>query len=240
MIRWLTMVRVAWRLLFIQSSWNFNNMQGIGMFYASYPALKKLDIAEKGMRHFSRYFNTNPYMAGVVVGVALHYEEQRGEHLSSEYKDTLASFFGAIGDAFFWASFRPAIFALGVTMYFVEPLRPLCLWLPLGIYIVVTQGARFYGLYLGYVHGMAVVQRVHPRLLHLLIDSLKNSHFIFAGVIFSITMYRIFTLYDTYYLGIAMLFVLLNLIMFHFMRVNFFILIISALMFIIEFLRQLI
>lgn len=60
----LSLLRVAWRLLFIQSSWNFNNMQGIGVFYAAYPELSRLKMPVKGMRHFARYFNTNPYMAG--------------------------------------------------------------------------------------------------------------------------------------------------------------------------------
>jgi PTS system mannose-specific IID component len=228
--------RVLWRLFFIQSSWNFNNMQGIGFYHASWPLLRTLRLPETTIRNFARYFNTNPYLAGISVGVALHYEYKHGSHLATDYKSALSSFLGAVGDGFFWATFRPAIFAVGVVLAMYEPTRPFAFWVPLVVYASVTILTRIVGFFMGYHYGMEVIHRLRPDILHTVIDGLKHSHYFLAGLLTTIVLHRITEQFEMAYVALAGGILILTLALFHFMRVNLFVIVAALLVLILEFL----
>jgi PTS system mannose-specific IID component len=115
------LLRVFFRSLFLQASWNPKGMQNLGLVYALYPALESLyaDPASRreAVRRHLTFFNTHPYVAAAIVGGVLYHEERiaKGEEDVSrvnEFKSALMGPLAALGDGFFWLSLKPAVGAL--------------------------------------------------------------------------------------------------------------------------------
>lgn len=97
-------------------------MQNLGFLFAIEPLLKRRLSGQESRRAASRrhleYFNTQPYMAGFVLGVVGAMEERRArrpegerpaiEKRIREVKRAMASGLAAMGDSFFWGVLRPA------------------------------------------------------------------------------------------------------------------------------------
>jgi mannose/fructose/N-acetylgalactosamine-specific phosphotransferase system component IID len=111
--------QVFWGCLTLQASWNAQRMQNLGLLAALAPWLQDQGLTTKRLRGVCRryfgYFNTNPYLAGFVIGGLLHLESARmvGEPVSDRQvgwlRDTLARACGALGDQLFWLGLRPAL-----------------------------------------------------------------------------------------------------------------------------------
>lgn len=110
-------VRVFFRSLFLQASWNPEGMQNLGLAYALYPALARLypdpPAQLAALRRHLTFFNTHPYVAAAIVGGCLYHEEKiaRGEESPERvmaFKAALMGPLAALGDGFFWLSLRPA------------------------------------------------------------------------------------------------------------------------------------
>ena len=62
------------RTLFVQSSWNYERMIGVGIAFASEPILRKLSGGRNGSAYrealgrATQQFNSHPYFAGAAVG----------------------------------------------------------------------------------------------------------------------------------------------------------------------------
>ena len=74
------LLRMFWRSLFLQASWNPRGMQNLGFAYAMGPALDELypDPAARAKataRHLE-FFNCQPYMAAAILGGAARVEER--------------------------------------------------------------------------------------------------------------------------------------------------------------------
>ncbi len=163
-LRWQTRIHVWLRLLVLQSSWNYQRMQGLGLLFALLPGLQRLypqeKIAEVSMRH-AGYFNTHPYLAPLVVGALLKLEEQRATGCvedsidSEEFKELVAAPYAAIGDALFWGGLRPLV--AGIALFFaVKGI----LWAPLiflVLYNLVPFWFRIVFFEYGYRHGIRSV-----------------------------------------------------------------------------------
>lgn len=102
-------------------------MQGLGLMFALEPWLRRCWGAAEGRRALLRhdgYFNTNPFMAPLVVGTACALEEaasqQRGETREAALKRmgalkaAAAQSLAGVGDALFWGALRPLTAALGL------------------------------------------------------------------------------------------------------------------------------
>jgi PTS system mannose-specific IID component len=123
-----TLVRVFWRCLFLQASWNRRGMQNLGFAYAIDPALRALypepERREEALRRHLGFFNCHPYMAAAIVGGAVHHEEKVASGAEPgaqplQYKQTLQGPLAALGDGFFWTALRPffgAAAALGALL----------------------------------------------------------------------------------------------------------------------------
>ncbi len=116
-LSWKTRLHVWFRLLFLQASWNFERIQGIGFFYALLPGLRKVysedELSTIG-RRYSAYFNTHPYLAPLVAGAVLKLEENNVVEQSTlidvdDFKEMVAAPYAAIGDALFWGGLRPLV-----------------------------------------------------------------------------------------------------------------------------------
>jgi mannose/fructose/N-acetylgalactosamine-specific phosphotransferase system component IID len=111
--------RVLGRCLMLQASWNDQRMQNLGLLAALAPWLRQQNLDRERLRRICRryygYFNTNPYLAGFVVGGLLRLERDRlagqevPDRLVSGFRDTLARACGSLGDQLFWLGLRPAL-----------------------------------------------------------------------------------------------------------------------------------
>lgn len=164
-LSWKTRLHVWFRLLFLQSSWNFERIQGLGFFYSLLPGMKKLygkdELIDVSKRCVG-YFNTHPYLAPLVAGAVLKLEEERttGESAAgldiNEFKEMVAAPYAAIGDALFWGGLRPLV--AGVALFFaVKGI----LWAPLVfllLYNLVPLWFRIVFFQRGYREGMRSVE----------------------------------------------------------------------------------
>jgi len=157
-------VRVFLRSFFIQTSWSYGEIQGLGFSTAMAPAIAAIyhdeeAQAEARARH-REVFNIHPYMAAPVIGAVIRMEEEvmRGERSPDDiilFKKSLSSPYSAIGDMFFWGSVRPLASIIGIigALYF-GMLAPL---LFLIVYNLFHLWMRWFGLVKGYRLGVDVV-----------------------------------------------------------------------------------
>lgn len=114
--------RVFYRLLLLQATWSFERMQGLGFAWALQPWLERLypdaEVLRKALERHSEYFNTQPYVASLIVGLTCRLEEHAAvlplDQREAAYarlhavKNALGSSLAGMGDAFFWTALRPA------------------------------------------------------------------------------------------------------------------------------------
>lgn len=126
-------LKMRWRLflrsLFLQSYWNFETMQGVGFAYGIEPWLKACfgqdpqGLRQAQDRH-QECFNTQPYMAGFILGMVCAMEEDISKASEQEregriekvkaLKKGAACALAGIGDSLFWATLRPFCAALAL------------------------------------------------------------------------------------------------------------------------------
>ena len=163
-IGWQTRLHVWLRLLLLQTSWNYQRMQGLGFLFAILPGLRKIYSEDKmraaSIRH-AGYFNTHPYLAPLVAGAVLKLEEERAIHGEDrsididDFKEIVAAPYAAIGDALFWGGLRPL--AAAVTLFFA--IKGI-IWAPLIfllLYNLVPFWFRIVFFEYGYRHGIQSV-----------------------------------------------------------------------------------
>ena len=110
------------RSMLLQACWGFEGMQNLGFLFSLDPWLRRLYPEKKAYREAARrhleFFNTQPYMAGYVVGVVGALEERRARAAAAErpaieerirqLKGAMGSALAAAGDSFFWGALKPA------------------------------------------------------------------------------------------------------------------------------------
>lgn len=156
-------LRVLLRSYLIQGAWNFERMQNLGFCFAMAPALKmfyagKEELKAALTRHLE-FFNTHPYLAAAIIGASLRLEADvsqgrlKADQVRS-FKAGLMGGYGAIGDSFFWASFRPLASVVGVLLALNGvTLAPLYFLI---FYNLVHLGIRNYIFVVGYRQGAGV------------------------------------------------------------------------------------
>ena len=123
-----------WRLWFLQSSWNREGMQSLGLLVCALPWAKRRGLSGSELAEWARprlrFFNTNPYLAGFVLGATQHLDERDRHEESFRLQEGLSRSLGALGDPFFWEGARPAVAYLGLSAAFLAgPLGILAAWL---------------------------------------------------------------------------------------------------------------
>ncbi|MGE5188538.1 MAG: PTS system mannose/fructose/sorbose family transporter subunit IID [Gemmatimonadota bacterium] len=124
--------RVWLRQFAIQGCWNYEGMQNVGFAYCILPALRHMyagrpDDLIRALRRHLEFFNTNPVLAGVILGAAIRLEERAaaGEtdpRAIGTFKVGLMGSLGAIGDSYFWGALKPMASAVGAILALVNPL----------------------------------------------------------------------------------------------------------------------
>jgi PTS system mannose-specific IID component len=114
-------LRAYVRLLFVQASWNYERMTGVGLGHAATPLLEDLESVDptrhaEAMVRSAEYFNSHPYLAGLALGavVRAEYDQVPGVQIS-RLRTALTSPLGALGDQFFWVGAVPVAIGLAVT-----------------------------------------------------------------------------------------------------------------------------
>ena len=103
------------RLYFVQGTWNYERMLGVGMGHAADPLLADLGRIDPE-RHraaivrSAEFFNSHPYLAGLALGASVRaeYDGVPGEHVA-RLRTALCSPLGALGDQVFWAGLVPGL-----------------------------------------------------------------------------------------------------------------------------------
>lgn len=124
MISKMTMFKVFLGSLFIQSSWSFEKMQGLGFAAALSPALSDLyrsnDAGRVGAlkRHLA-FYNAHPYIGSAILGATIRLEEKAASNecpadTGVVFKSRVMAPWSALGDSFVWGSIRPFASCLGI------------------------------------------------------------------------------------------------------------------------------
>jgi len=182
------------RLLFLQAAWNFERLQNLGFAWCVDGALRELypDPAERraAQKRHLELFNTNPYMAGYVVGAALRAEAEsadpaQGAAAVSALKLGLSPALAALGDSFFWASLRPAAGIMAVAWLWLAP-HPWHLGAPLVFLVAYNLPGlwlRLHSLEMGWQEGDRVAVHVAALRLPALTEGLRMAALMLAGAL---------------------------------------------------------
>lgn len=163
-----------WRSNIFQGSWNFERMQALGWAYTFLPVLKRLypennEARRKAIKSHLEFFNTQPFVAAPILGIAATLEEQRanGEPIEDgaiqSVKVGMMGPLAGVGDPIFWGTARPIFAALGASLAISGSiLGPIVFFVGFNI---VRLLVRYYGLMLGYKQGTNLVGESSGNLL---------------------------------------------------------------------------
>lgn len=173
------------RSFLLQSSWNFEQMQGLGVLFVLSPLLRHLyrgeELKQACARHLS-YFNTHPYVAPLILsGVAQLEANGAGAEEVVEFRQLLMAPCAAMGDAFFWGGVRPLSSVLA--MFFAlhgSVFAPVVL---LAVFNVPHLLVRLVGFDKGWVLGYGVVDFLARCRLPDLAIRLKQATLLLLGVL---------------------------------------------------------
>ncbi|MHA1626322.1 MAG: PTS system mannose/fructose/sorbose family transporter subunit IID [Candidatus Asgardarchaeia archaeon] len=145
----------------LQHSLNSERMEGIGYLNVMLPILKKLYKGEnfwKWVELHMEFFNTQPHMAALIMGMDIRAEEERSsEETVRMIKRSHMGPLAGIGDLVYWFVFAPITFSIGA--YFAmrgdvfAPLISSIIWVPLSWY------SKYWMLKKGYEEGMNFMEK---------------------------------------------------------------------------------
>jgi PTS system mannose-specific IID component len=151
----------------LEASWNLAGQQNIGFAAAVSPVLNFLykgrpdDLASARQRVL-QFFNTNPMLSGLVIGVALKLEEEKARGRIEDRQlnliiSSMASTLAGHGDLLFWQTWLPFCCILGFGLTWLSLAFGQVTWIPLIIpvlFCAFTGPVRFGGLFYGYRRGL--------------------------------------------------------------------------------------
>lgn len=193
--------RVFLRLLALQASWNHQRMQNLGLLACLMPWLgsRPRDALRDRLfcRRYYEFFNTNPYLAGYVVGGLLRLElEREGQGglprgQAQVFRDSLARAFASLGDQLFWLGLRPATLLLAALGTLLAGAAAPWLLAGLAAVIVAAQFAwRWRALGQGYEAGYDIVELLDDRRWHRAIRAGKRATLFLAAVLGGLLLQR--------------------------------------------------
>ena len=195
----LTAWQVFLRSLTLQASWNDQRMQNLGLLATLAPWLRRQGLDRDRLRRVCRryygYFNTNPYLAGYVIGGLLRIEHDRElgrpvpDRLVSGFRDTLARACGSLGDQLFWLGLRPALMLLACLLalggHWIGALAVI------GVFAAAQMGLRRRGLRQGFGMGPDVIDVLGRPGWHVAIRWTQRTALVLTGVLVGIYFARV-------------------------------------------------
>lgn len=189
-VRWSVFVRS----LALQASWNNQRMQNLGLLVCLLPWLRARPRNPERDRLFCRryyeFFNTNPYLAGYVIGGLLRLEQEREgagglpRGQAQTFRDSLARAFASLGDQLFWLGLRPAAVLLGCVVVVGGGDRGAPALAAVALVSVVAQfWWRWFALGHGYASGYALVDLLGDARWHRAIAAAKRATVVLASIL---------------------------------------------------------
>lgn len=162
------LVKLFWRSIPYEHSWNYERMGNVGYTWALMPILKKLyPKKEKFIQALKRnleLYNMTPYIVTLPLGISAAMEEANStnsgfdESSISAVKLALMGPLSGIGDSFFWGTLRVLATGIGTSLAIKgNILGPILFFL---IFNVPHFLIRYYCTFLGYSLGSNVINNV--------------------------------------------------------------------------------
>lgn len=161
---------------FLQGSWNFERMQGLGYAFGIAPAIRRLypdansQERKDAIKRHLEFYNTQPFVTAPILGVNLAMEEERANGAPIDdaaingVKVGLMGPLAGVGDPIFWGTLRPICAALGANIALVRDdmgnvisgniLGPIIFFL---MFNFVRLFVRYWGIQYGYKKGLEIV-----------------------------------------------------------------------------------
>ena len=144
-------------------------MQGLGYCYSILPALKEIykddpEGLNSSVKKHLQFFNTNQWMAGIILGVNLSIEEElktSGQDAVVSIKAGLMGPFAGVGDTLFY-TIIPTIFG-SIAAYLALEGNMIGILLWLAVNILIT-GLRYFLFQLGYHEGTKIVENISTQI----------------------------------------------------------------------------
>jgi PTS system mannose-specific IID component len=188
-----SLLRMYFRLLFIQGLLNRKGMQNFGFanaLAASDTARKESEIVR---RHFG-FFNCNPNFTPLVVGGVLRLEEERlsGKPISERdieyFKRTISSPLAAMGDMLFLGSIKPL--ALTFACIFAIYNSIIGLLAVFLLYNLLILSCRLWGIYFGYSRGWELVEVFSSPVFQRVLNIVQGIGASIGGALVAILIHR--------------------------------------------------
>ncbi|MBN1465712.1 PTS mannose/fructose/sorbose transporter family subunit IID [candidate division KSB1 bacterium] len=182
------------RCFFIQASWNFKALIGLGFCFCLIPLARRLFETAKGRAEFLRrhidFFNSHPYFVTWCLGAVTKLEEEAQRknwpdmRSISVFKERLTGPLGVQGDQLFWNRIKPLTIAVAMAVGLT------CGWIALPIFLVIYNIPHFYirirGWRLSYRMGFDIVSVLSKRWFQAIGDKISTVGFFVAGVLMGI------------------------------------------------------
>ena len=166
-------VFIRW-LLGGQTGWNYERMQGLPYCFSMIPVLKKLykdpDDMKRALKMHLQFFNTNPYLAPLILGVDVAVEEKEGiktqdaEDAIVGIKTGLMGPFAGVGDTIFGVIAGTVFGAIAAYMGQNGLATGIFIWF---LWNVIRLFLTYWFIGVGYQQGLKVVSSVGGKLRNL-------------------------------------------------------------------------
>ena len=109
-------VKIFFSSLFIQTSWSFLTMQGMGFLVNVINGVRG-DKKEEIIKAHKGYFNTHPYMVSYITGATIRaYDEGEPIEDIRRFITIAQKSFASNGDLLFWQTIRPALLLISAIL----------------------------------------------------------------------------------------------------------------------------
>jgi PTS system mannose-specific IID component len=191
-------LEMAFRLLMIQSAWNYELLLGNGLGFCIEPALRLLPGGPGGpayrqaLARECQYFNAHPYLAAVAVGSLARAELEMTPPAKIErFRTALCGPLGSVGDRLVWAGWLPFCSLLALAVYGLGAAPVIVVVTFLGLYNAGHFGLRAWGLSVGWRHGMRVAPALATPILRQGPAHLARAAAVVAGIALPLALGRI-------------------------------------------------
>ncbi|UNQ73206.1 PTS system mannose/fructose/sorbose family transporter subunit IID [Infirmifilum sp. NZ] len=149
---------ISWLL---QSSWNYERMQGTGFAHGMLDVEKRLrkdpEELKSWMRLHNEFYNTNPHLHNLIYGIVISLEEQGADQDTIRgIKTALMGPFAGLGDSIMFFVLLPIAFLLGASLgvngNILGPVVALLIWIP------ISWAIKYYSLVYGYRYGLSLAE----------------------------------------------------------------------------------
>lgn len=182
-------LKVLFASFFIQTSWSFFSMQGMGFLFNLFAGTDEKQ-RKKILKTHKGFFNTHPYMSSYIVGATLRaYDE--GNVSPEEIRNFITitqTSFASTGDLLFWQTLRPAMLLVAAILAVKSGIiGPLVFVIAFNFFHLFH---RIRGIYDGYRMSRDVIYILKAKRFTAVRHVFEILGAFFAGLLFSLAMLK--------------------------------------------------